>query len=126
MKLSGTIINGNNAAAGRFKTTREVLRKYGLSFPPLYFDTINIQIIEYFKTPYYDIINPHHELDEISRKNNEYWQFIPIVRINDKNIIGYILRTSINIHVEKVIELVTENNYEQAKLGNLIEIEIYD
>ena len=77
-KLTGIIINGKGAAAERFKLCKETLKKYGLNFPPLHFGTINIKLEEKYETPYHGIIIPYHELDEISRKNKEYWQFIPI------------------------------------------------
>ena len=120
--IQGTIIPGNGAAAERFKTCRHVLGKYGLHFPPLRFGTINIAVQESYETPYYGIVIPYHELDDISRMNREYWQFIPVDRINDRKILGYILRTSINIHGEQVVELVAEDIGPEAEKGKEISI----
>ncbi|MCM8813401.1 MAG: hypothetical protein NC924_05620 [Candidatus Omnitrophica bacterium] len=123
-KLAGIIIKGNGAASERFRCCKEILKKYGLNFPPLHFGTINIKLEENYKTPYYGIIVPYHELDEISRKNKEYWQFIPIESINGDERYGFILRTSINIHGEQVAELVTEYIDSGIEKGTRIEMEM--
>ncbi|MCK9555796.1 hypothetical protein M0R36_08300 [bacterium] len=123
-ELIGTVIKGRGAAADRFKECRSVLEKYGLRFPPLRFGTVNVKIDKKYKTPYYGVIIPYHLLDDISRMNKEYWQFIPIESINGKKAEGYILRTSINIHGEEVIELLAEDIGDEARQGNKIVVEL--
>ena len=123
-KLIGKVISGNGAAAGRFKLCKDTLEKYGINFPPLYLGTINIKLKEAYKTPYFGVIVPYQELDEISRKNKEYWQFIPVDRVNGNEVEAYILRTSINIHGENVVELVTEYVDDGIEKGDIIEIRL--
>ncbi len=123
-EIIGTVIKGRGAASERFKECRTVLEKYGLKFPPLRFGTVNVKIDKKYKTPYYGIIIPYSELDDISRNNKEYWQFIPIESINGKEREAYILRTSINIHGEEVIELVAEDIGDEACQGSKIVVEL--
>ncbi|MDD5645391.1 MAG: hypothetical protein PHO00_08115 [bacterium] len=123
-KLTGKVIKGRGAASERFKECRTVLEKYGLKFPPLRFGTVNVKIEEKYKTPYYGVIIPYSELDDISRNNKEYWQFIPIESINGKKVEAYILRTSINIHGEEVIELLAEDIGDEACQGSKIVVEL--
>ncbi|MCD4780162.1 MAG: hypothetical protein K8S27_06410 [Candidatus Omnitrophica bacterium] len=121
-ELTGRIIFGNGAAAQRFKICRLVMKKYGLVFPPLHFGTINIKLDMPFETPYYGIIIPYHKLDEISCMNKEYWQFIPVDLVNQRKRQGYILRTSLNIHGDRVIELLTEDIATEAEKDKTITV----
>jgi hypothetical protein len=123
-ELSGRIISGNGAAAQRFKDCWCVLKKYGLTFPPLHFGTINVQLSGPFETPYYGIIIPYHELDDISCQNREDWQFIPVDLVNKRPRQAYILRTSINIHGSNVIELLAEDLAAEAARDNLITVSL--
>jgi len=123
-RIDGIVCAGNGAAGDRFRVCQVALARYGLKFPPLHLGTVNIKIEEAYSTPYYGIIVPFHELDEISLMNKEYWQFIPIAFVNSKKRMGYILRTSCNIHGEKVIELVAEHLGSEVIMGNRIVVDL--
>lgn len=134
--LKGKIKKGVNVASGRIANCKSVLEKYGLRFPPLFLGTINIQLEDSFPTPNW--ANVVHvacaELDAVNpiringRAYRECWELIPVIRINDLAIPGYIYRTTTNYHGDKTIELIAENLVTKIDLseGNNIIVVVTD
>ena len=134
--LKGKIKKGVNIASKRINNCKPVLEKYGLIFPPLFLGTINIQLKDSFPTPNWP--NVVHvacaELDAADpiriegRAYRECWELIPVIRINDLVVPGYIYRTTTNYHGDKTIELITENLATKINLaeGNNITVVVTD
>ena len=101
---------GVGAAAVRLKDCEKVLNKYGFSFPPLYFGTLNISLNRPFPTPKREgIFISQKEIDQVAPGYAEWWRLIPIISVDDKKTTGFILRTTQNYHGNNVAELVTED-----------------
>ena len=83
---------GCRLAGKRLRNCASVLSEYGILFPPLYFGTINIKLDESFPTPEGEdvIFIPQEKIDTIAPGYCEWWKFIPVKKINDLGIGGYI------------------------------------
>ena len=130
--LKGKISSGVKVASRRLKACQSALNKYGLTFPPLFLGTINIKLEINFPTPNWsNVIHiPARELDEADpikingRSFRECWELIPVVKINDNSISGYIYRTTTNYHGDGFIELIAENLSGKINLAEGTEITV--
>ncbi len=102
---------GCGIAGVRLKACSSLLVKYGISFPPFYAGTINIKLLKLFPTPDYEkvIFISQSEIDSVAPGYAEWWKFIPIKKINDVKIPGYIFRNRQHVHGDDGVELITED-----------------
>lgn len=108
--LKGHIVGKGYGVAGlRLKACEQLLAKYGILFPPMYPGTINIKLLEPFPTPNDAsvIYISQEEIDKVDPGWQEWWKFIPVGKINNKDIQGYIFRNRQHVHGDDGAELVT-------------------
>ncbi len=102
--------NGVGAASKRLWKCRNALKPYGILFPPFVCGTLNVRLDKQFPTPDYPgfIFISREKLAELDPgfPLREWWTFIPVERINRKEICAFIFRTETNYHGNQVIELV--------------------
>jgi len=128
-KLIGKIAKEKRVgfANKRFEKCKEVLKKYNITFPPFHKGTLNIELENEFLTPNWSnvIYVSESELYEVDQNFiKESWNFIPVVEINNKEIKGYIYRTSTNYHGNAVVELITSDLKGRIDLSESAKIEL--
>lgn len=96
-------------ASKRFLKCREILKSYGIIFPPFVCGTLNIELNKEFLTPNWSniIFIPEEELEKYDPCwKKEWWELIPVKKINREGIPAFILKTETNYHGDKVVELI--------------------
>jgi CTP-dependent riboflavin kinase len=134
--LKGKVKKGLNASHHRLEHCSDVLNRYGILLPPYFPGTLNVELEDYFPTPNWAniICIPPSELDVADpvvvngQKFREAWELVPVIKINGKDIKGYILRTTTNYHGDGTAQLLTEdlNNVIDIFEGARIEITVTD
>jgi hypothetical protein len=116
-KLTGRVKKGLNVSHYRLEKCKEVLKKHGIEFPPYSFGTVNVELEDYFPTPNWENVMTiiPRELDMVDpmvitgQKFREAWELIPIIKINGKDIKGYVLRTTTNYYGDGIAQVLTKD-----------------
>lgn len=123
MVISGKVQRGIGLANKRIIQCRMVFENYGVSFPPFICGTVNIQLNCTFETPDIGYISKA-ELNIYPPSYGEYWNLIPVCKVNGKKRLAYILRTSKTCHPKNIIELIAEDIGHEAAIGEIITLEL--
>ncbi len=123
-RLEGFVKPGlGHTSARRFDQCKAIFEKRGITFPPFFKGTVNIQLPAPFIPKDTDCVRLHVPASEMVGQK-ESWDLILVSRINGAATVGYIYKTSTDYHGPSVVELITYDLGVIAKQGATITLEL--